>query len=482
MATLAQKRDQMRRIFRGEITYDDDGTAAEQARRFWLNEMYEDVAEAARQNSANVERPKVDLLVSLSGFSPETTLLAYELLHPARLLIISSEETRSKINVIYDKLRDKLSPADIEPRYVRDTTDPTEIYDLIKRAIYGRGAEVRPLKTIIDITGGKKVMSAGAALAAAQLDLPMCYINSDFDPETRQAAPGTERLCVLANPTELFGDKGMDAARTMFRSGDYSGAQTRFGELAMSMSEPARAWFLGDLSALYQAWSDLHPSAIRDNAAKVRGRIADPRSAVALQTRHRIQAQLDFVELLASKDGTALLINHFLLGEHYRGLNRLDFAALFYYRTIEKSLSERLRLRYDGFDMKHPDYGRLGKPRERVEALYGATAGKVFGTDHPPRLPREVALIDALILLHCVGDELTRATQVTDARGLGHVRGLVDGRNNSVLAHGDDSVSADQCQRLQARALLHLRAFWRLHVPGEDVNERIETLRFVAEA
>ncbi|MFD0591991.1 hypothetical protein ACFQZ4_04970 [Catellatospora coxensis] len=64
-------------------------------------------------------------------------------------------------------------------------------------------------------------MSAGAALAAAQLDLAMCYIDSDFDPEMRQALPGSERLCVLPNPTALFGDKDMAAAMAMFRAGLY---------------------------------------------------------------------------------------------------------------------------------------------------------------------------------------------------------------------------------------------------------------------
>jgi len=179
--TLEQKHDRMRRIFRGELTY-GEGTAAEQARRFWLDEMYSDVVEAAKENSASVERPAVDLLVSLSGFSPETTLLAYELLQPKRLLVISSENTRQKINIIYEKLHGKLSPADIEPRYV-DPVDPVEIYDLVKRAIYVKELDGGPLTAILDITGGKKVMSAGAALAASQLDLPMCYINSDFDPE-----------------------------------------------------------------------------------------------------------------------------------------------------------------------------------------------------------------------------------------------------------------------------------------------------------
>jgi CRISPR-associated protein (TIGR02710 family) len=480
MATLEQKHDRMRRIFRGELPY-GSGTAAEQARQFWFDELYTDVVEAAKKNSINVERPPVDLLVSLSGFSPETTLLAYELVQPTRLLVISSENTRQKINVIYEMLHGKLSPADIEPRYV-NPVDPIEIYDLVKRAIYAKGPEQAPLAAIIDITGGKKVMSAGAALAASQLDLPMCYIDSDFDPEMRQARPGSERLRVLPNPTKLFGDKDMDAAHAMFKSGLYSGARARFSELTLSMSEPARAWFLRDLAGLYQAWCDLDVDALHEHAGMVRLRIVDPRSAVQSQTRVRITAQLDFVESLAAKTGTALLLNFYLLGEHYNSLDRYDFAALLYYRAVEKSLSEQLRLRYDGFDMDRPDYAKFGRPVAELEALYSAAAGKLFGSDRTSSLPWKVALVDALILLHCVDDEMLAAAQINGLSGVGHMRRLVEGRNKSVLAHGDESVTSDQCRKLQARALLNLRAFWRLHLPRQDLDDLIATLRFVDEA
>jgi hypothetical protein len=480
MAGLVQKRDQMRRIFRGELPY-GDGTSADQARRFWFDQMYHDVVDAAQRNSASVERPTVDLLVSLSGFSPETTLLAYELLQPSRLLVISSERTRVIFNVIHEKLQGRLSPAEIDRSYV-DPVDPMEIYDLVKRAIRVQDPGGRPLSVVIDITGGKKVMSAGAALAASQLDLPMCYIDSDFDPEMRQALPGTERLCVLPNPTALFGDKDMDAARAMFRSGLYSGARSRFEELSLSISQPATARFLQDLSGLYQAWCDLDVEGLRARAGMVRERLADPRSGVPPQTRAKIAVQLDFVAQLAAKDGAALLLYFYLLGEHYYRLDRFDFAALLYYRAIEKSLSERLRRRYDGFDMERPDYALLGLRAPEIEARYSLAVNRLFGGDKQSPLPRKVALLDALILLDCIGDEMLTAARITGTNGLGYMRRLVDGRNRSVLAHGDDSVTAEQCQQLQGRALVNIRAFWRLHQPGRNVEEWLDTLRFIDEA
>ena len=479
MGTLEQKIDWMRRIFRGQEAY-GEGTAAEQANQYRLAEMYLDVVEAARKNSAGVERPSFDLLVSLSGFSPETTLLAFELLEPGRLLVISSESTRSKVNVIHEKLKGRLEFSEFQHAYC-DPVDPIEIYELVKRAVRLRPTEP-PLRAIIDITGGKKVMSAGAALAASQLDLMMCYIDSNFDPEMRQGVPGTERLCILPNPTALFGEKDMEAALEMFKSGVYSGAKARYAELSESMSEPSRARFLGDLAALYQAWCDLDSMSLPSRVDQVRSRLADPRSGVRPETAQRLAEQLNFVGALVAKDGLALLLNFFLLGEHYLGLDRYDFAALLYYRTIEKSLSERLRRSYRGFDVENPEYVLFGVDVDELTRQYGAAANRIFNSRRSAELPWKVTLVEALILLHVVDDAMLPAATINGLSGIGQVRDLVDRRNKSVLAHGAESVTKGQCDKLRARALQNLRAFWRLHQPEQNVDERIETLRFVAEA
>ncbi|MEV4320511.1 hypothetical protein [Actinocrispum sp. NPDC049592] len=483
MATLEQKRDYMRRIFRGLESY-GEGTAAAQATQYRLTELYADVVVAARKNSSGVERPAIDLLVSLSGFSPETTLLAFELLQPTRLLVVSSENTRTKVDVIHEKLRDRLAFSQIQVVYC-EPADPIGIYEIVRKAVGPRHLGGPALKAIIDITGGKKVMSAGAALAASQLDLKMCYIDSDYDPEMRQALPGTERLCILPNPTALFGDKEMESALAMFRSGAYSGATARFGQLSESMSEPARARFLGDLAAFYQAWCDLDANSVGQVASRVRERLSDPRSQVRPETKRRLTEQLDFVEALVTRDGSASLLNFFLLGEHYLRLDRYDFAALLFYRTIEKSFSERMRRQYQGFDLEHPDYTLLIGPDEDVNQLgrrFTDVAAKIFAVDRQAVLPWKVALVDAMILLHVIGDEMLSAAKITDLKGVGYVRNLVDARNRSVLAHGEESVNRQQCDDLRKRALLNLRAYWRLHEPAENVDDRIETLQFVSEA
>jgi CRISPR-associated protein (TIGR02710 family) len=476
METLDEKHARMRRIFRGEETY-GDGTPAEQAQRFRLAEIYDEAVEVARRNSRDVACPSVDLLISLSGFSPETTLLAFALTRPSKLLIISSANTKATINAIWRKLEGQIDFADI--RHVScDPVDPTSIYEIVRKEVGALLAGDQPLRAIIDITGGKKVMSAGAALAASQLDLPMCYIDSTFDPEIRQALPGSEKLCVLPNPTALFGDKDMTAAMAMFRNGAYTGAHRRFEELSGSVSEPVRVRFLRDLAALYEAWCDLNVDGLPEHIARVRDHLRTNRAGVDTKLVQRITAQLEFAESLAERAGPAMLLNFFLLGEHYRDLGRYDFAALLYYRSIEKAFEEQLSSRF-GLNLESPDYSALGDPAD-LEKRFAEFSDKVYGTS-APALPRKIALMDAMILLNLLNDSMLSSLKWNKITAVQSLRGVVDTRNRSVLAHGTESVSYSQTMELRGRALALLRAFWTEHSPGQNIGHRVEALRFVGE-
>ncbi|WP_199517284.1 hypothetical protein [Nucisporomicrobium flavum] len=466
----------MRRIFRGEEEY-GEGTAAEQAQAFRLAEIYDEAVEVARANSTDVERPAVDLLISLSGFSPETTLLAFALTRPARILIITSEGTQKTIDAIWEKLAGKIKFSEV--RHVTcDPVDPTSIYDIVLREVRSLLAAGRPPRVIIDITGGKKAMSAGAALAASQLDLPMCYIDSTFDPEIRQALPGSERLCVLPNPTALFGDKDLTAAMAMFGSGVYSGAHALFEKLSDSIAEPTRVRFLRDLAALYEAWCNLDVDGLPDLIVRVRDHLRENRMALAVPIARRITNQLEFAEALAGRDGPTMLLNFFLLGEHYRAQGRHDFAALLYYRSIEKAFEERLSSEF-GLDPVDPDYAKLGDVDD-LEARYAALTTEVYGAP-THTLPRKIALMDAMLLLYLKDDAVLKRISWTTPSAISNMRGVVDTRNRSVLAHGTASVSMDQSAQLSGRARALMHHFWQVHEPKQNITERIETLRFVSE-
>ncbi|WP_432904042.1 TIGR02710 family CRISPR-associated CARF protein [Micromonospora matsumotoense] len=437
----------------------------------------------ARRNSAEVPRQPVDLLISLSGFSPETTILAFELLKPERLMIIGSWSTRESIDVIQDALR--VPPSRLDVRYV-EPTDPLKIYQVVQEAAQiGDVNRDGRARIIIDMTGGKKVMSASVALAAAQLDLPMCYIDGKFDPELRQSEPGTERLVVVPNPTTLFGDRELDAALVTFRHGAYAAAHERFAKVADTAYEPARARFLRDLTDVYQAWCDLNFDGLRDRVAALRSRLADAAYRPPPPLVRRLHDQLRFLDSLVDlhddrRDGPPLLLNFYLLGRHYQGLGRHDFAALLYYRTIESSTAQRLAAIGPGFSGREPDYSLFGPDPADLAARYERAASAVHGKD-VVGLPVAVGLMDGVVLLHVLNDALTKQLGLTNAKAFGHLRTLVHARNQSVLAHGTGTVTAKLSATLENFALRSLRAFWNIEFAKENVDERISALQFLVE-
>jgi CRISPR-associated protein (TIGR02710 family) len=474
------KIERMRRIFRGEEFY-GDGTPSEQATAYKFGEMFDEVVRRAQRNSASIGRPEVDLLVSLSGFSPATTILAFELLQPKRVFIMSSDGTDRSIDVIDDYLvRGNRLPA----RYFRhepcDGTNPLSIYQQVKAQVAPeRRAAARPASAIIDITGGKKVMSAAAALVAWKLNLRLCYVDSQYDPELRQPVPGTERLLIVDNPATLFREDEMEAALEAFRSGAFANAHERFARLAESVPDPGRARFLRDLAGLYQAYSDFDLDSLPAWIDRTRRSLEDPQSKVIGASADQVRHQLDYLKDLAGQgEFLRFLPNFLVLGRHYQDLRRLDFAALLYYRTAEGCFSERLKLGYSGFDCSHPDYGLLGMPKERLLEGFNTTRRKL-GLTPAADLPYDLGFVNAAIMLHLLDDEMLRRVKITDVRGLNHLAKLTEARNHSLLAHGELRVTADQCDSLRGRVLSILRALWDLHGPGEDLDKVCEGLRFL---
>jgi hypothetical protein len=423
-------------------------------------------------------------MVSLSGFSPMTTILAYELVKPERVLVISSAGTEVHS---YDLIhRHLVAEGELKTWQLRyqpcDPTDPYAIYKLVKSEVDGyRGGDVKAT-AIIDITGGKKVMSAAAALVAWRLDLRLCYVESEYDAEMRQPVAGTERLLVLPNPTTLFGDDDMQAAIATFRSGEFAVAGERFDRLASSIPEPGRARFLRDLARLYQTYTDFDLTGLPERIGRVRESLERARGLVDAELAERTRRQLtylDGVEAAADGELIRLLPILLLLGRHYESRGQLDFAAVLYHRIIEGCFQERLRLAYKGFLCDQPDYALLHSDRDEFAARF-ADVLQSAGHEGSPELPSKPAFLDAATLLHLLDDDMLGRVGMGTQKSLGHLKTLASTRNQSLLAHGYTRVRPDECENLQKRATSILRVLWRLHGPGEDDLDTVcEQLRFV---
>ncbi|GAA2395524.1 hypothetical protein Cme02nite_55800 [Catellatospora methionotrophica] len=467
----------LRQILRGHDTW-GEGTASEQATAFFLDTMLDETVARVRKQNPALKRP-VDLLISMSGFSPLTTILAYELIRPTRLLVIYSEQAGTSVDVIAQRVLrpGRLRQLDFSHRSV-DPTDPQGIYREVKAEL-DRATTNGTLSAMIEITGGKKVMSAAAALAAWQLNLSLCYLDGDYDTEFGRVVPGDERPLLLDNPTALFGEQEMAAALETFRSGGFSSAYDRYHELCEQVANPARARFMRALSALYRAWCDLDLANLASCIRAVETTKAAAAQEISQKTSSVIGEQLHFLKTLtgARPDPASMLVSFLVLGRHYERLGRHDFAALLFYRTIEGCLSRRLELKYPGFSCKAPDWKLIGDPDD-VRAVYLQAVMDTNGRD-TDTLPPDISMMQAVTLLYALRDSLSVKAQLNTPDGVSNLRSLAETRNSSVLAHGYKTVAPKDSQKLRERAEHLLTVFWRLHGTGGDVRRLWEQLRFV---
>ena len=151
---------------------------------------------------------------------------------------------------------------------------------------------------------------------------------------------------------------------------------------------------------------------------------------------------------------------------------------MLYYRTAEGCFQERLKHAYQGFDCGRPDYQLLPIGTDQLLTAFNQTLGKLA---RPPesKLPSKIGFVDAAIILRCLDDEMLRRVKLTETRGLSHLVRLTEARNKSLLAHGEQRVSATECGRLESEALNILRALWHLHADRENLDDVCEGLRFL---
>jgi len=207
------------------------GDSHAQALRFYYDEVLQHVI-AQFHTRAKPQRDRlapVYLQVSMLGFSPETAVLACHAICPQRLLVLYSGNASESPDIVRRFVvgdgEHQISPSSFKAQEC-PPTDPEGIATIIERAAKEAWSEDATAQIVVDITGGKKAMSAAAALAASQLGLPVVYIDGEYDPKLRRPTPGTERLVVISDGTKIVShpslEKQLASCEDLDKSGGFS--------------------------------------------------------------------------------------------------------------------------------------------------------------------------------------------------------------------------------------------------------------------
>lgn len=408
---------------------------------------------------AGLERPRA--LVSVLGFSWQPVALMAAWAKPERFLVLGTEDSlavkvgEEGVLSIVARVAG-ISRDAIEPVRVGDPGEE-DIYRAVRDFLHKSGIPAR--RVFVDPTGGKKSMSASAALAGFLAGTPLVYVDyGEYHGDNRIPVAGTEYPRLLTNPLEVLGDLEMRDIFGAFNRSDFREAERSAERLARRLYEPREAECLVKLAKAYGAWDRFEFGAARQALGEARGALdhfaGQGAWAWAGAVREVFDGNLRALDALAQiqkqperlKDGVPLLVWYLAAARRLFDAEKPSLAVLLTYAAVERYVDLCLWVDF-GLDDEKPDYALVAE--QLVRAKYDEAGRKLFGKDYKQRD------LDGL-LMFANGAQLLAALapERLALDDLGPLKGLSSARNKCEYEHGflPKTPSHDEVEKYLAKA------------------------------
>lgn len=436
---------------------------------FYERELIKLIIKEFVKNNKEKKVEDVEYMIFSVGTSYEPLVLTLSLLKPKKILFLYTEKTENIIEKIVNIC--KLGSSRYSKSIVNET-DSLEVYREIKKAYI---QWEMPRKLYIDFTGGTKSMSVAAAMAGAMIEVQLVYVGTEhYLQHFRKPYPGSERICFIANPYEVFGDFEIEKAMNLFQQYDYAGASERLGLLCEKVPDPLirqQLRFIHLLSSAYEAWDSLDFSTAYKcmcclNSELQRDKKLYPKTVLMdqisqLQKQQLILSNLiEIPQLMIEKKNMDILKNHkyivplmftmYKIADIREVQEKYDAATLMLYRLLE--MIEQCRLARYEINVSKPEYTEIQYDFEQTPEYKGLNVQQcmekyqeevyrirtaIFKGQSGKFLPNHIALLDGFILLMALKDRLMFSEKYAKAIDkIKHTRAMVYLRNNSIFAHG----------------------------------------------
>jgi CRISPR-associated protein (TIGR02710 family) len=484
----------------------------EEVEEYYENELMDLIVEEFIKNNKEKVTETVDYMILSVGASFEPLVLNLSLFRPKKILFLYTDFSE-KLKVI-DKIVDfcRLNISDFQKEKVNET-DPLDIYKKVKNAYLEWNM---PSKLYIDISGGTKVMSVAASLVGAMIDVQLVYIgNTNFLKNLRKPCPGSETLCYIDNPYEVFGDFEIEKAFHLFGQYNYAGAREQLSQLKEKVPDAVvrrQLDFVFWLAQMYESWDSLEFSEAYITADTLiremeKDRRLNPRyilmdSLDILKEQKEILYPLATIKKIMKDNGKSsvfgdekyivplmftMLQNSFIREKQ----EKYDSATLLLYRLLE--MIEQRRLALYGIDVSEADFLKMKYPIDRLKELEGKNEEqclewytkeinkmkkKVFKKSTKENsLSEKIALLDGYIHLAVLQDEIMTGDGEDSIKILGRLCSAVSLRNNSIFAHGISPVSKDNFKKFKEYVLSLFKKF--CSVEGIDFEAYTKKMEYV---
>ena len=346
--------------------------AKEAAFAFYDEHIFPFVKEVFLSKPKNRSEKQYDALILTVGLSPEPLILSILAIKPNRVGLLYTPETEKFLPRIQKETG--LTLDQLDKREI-DGSNVIEMYEAIM-ALYTDWSN--PVNIAVDITGGKKSMVSGAAMAGAVLGADIYYVDTDsFNRELNKPEPGTEHLNLLENPYAIFGDLEVEKARDLYNRHDYAGAQRIFNQLETEVGDPNQTVVYkayGCLCAAYEAWDNLDIGKAKSFLNQLLKILNQYPRVTGLSQLHESQSLLEKQEqalvllltflkdqqrALAASDGFHFAFTLYHNARRREAQGKLDIACLILYRLLEWIGQHRLN-QYR-IETRVPDYSQFNE-------------------------------------------------------------------------------------------------------------------------
>jgi hypothetical protein len=174
-----------------------------------------------------------ETLVLLVGFSPEPLLQSVCVYQPKKVILVLNQWYGEEEGIVFAQhfqegieyleqkhLIDPLPEFINDPGYVLPQDDPASVFQTLVGALHDVS------DAVIDITGGKKSMVAGAFLYAAYAGIPISYVDFDeYHPEKRRPYGHSCRIGEITSPYRQFALREWEQVRASYTDYKFREAQ-----------------------------------------------------------------------------------------------------------------------------------------------------------------------------------------------------------------------------------------------------------------
>jgi len=418
----------------------------EKAGKFYQETIFPRVKELVKERAEEEGLVgKYEGIILTTGFSPEPLILTITALEPKYVHFLCTEQSVTFLDGIVKEC--ELS-AEHWDRDIIKRADGADVYEKVKVVVgrWERGGLKRE-KIAIDPTGGTKAMVSGSAVAGAFLNADLLYVDSTYGWVLRKSVPGSERIILLSNPFDIFGDLDEGKAIELFNGHNYGISARFFDEIEGKTGDQVRLVKFGiekDFAGGYGAWDifDFEKAKLKLERA-----LADAKK-FREEYDERIERHLEILTILSENAeksifellqddafSSHLMVDIFCNAGRRIEQGRYDDAIIRFYRVLELIAQYRLAKRgINTSDVKINDAGITKEFENYSEELYGARRG----------IADRIGLMDSWLLLYVLKEEM-----IKDFSALKKIKDKIGVRNELLIEHQNQLGNKKKCDELE---------------------------------